>query len=480
MIDRYPLFLGNQPIEPNVDLVVVNKYTGHSATRTALADGPLIERAISIGSSAQDACRRMPGHQRAVVLRFVSAELCARTEELARVLAIEAGKPIRDARGEVGRAVETFRIAAEEATRIRGQYLPLDDSPRTEGYEAILKRVPIGLCSFISPFNFPLNLVAHKVAPAIAAGCPWVLKPASLTPVSALILGEILSKADLPPGAFSILPCRRDAAERFTIDPRIRLLSFTGSPDVGWDLKNRAGKKPVILELGGNAACIVHRDADIEAAVKRLIVGAFYQSGQSCISVQRIFIHRAVYDDVRARLIAEAATLKSGDPLLEDTFLGPLISESDAKRVEGWVNAAVAGGARTLCGGHRRGAFYDATLLENVPPTAEVNCREVFGPVAVLAAYDDFADACRKVNDSDYGLQAGVFTRDLDAAHYAFNELEVGAVILNDVPSFRADAMPYGGVKDSGLGREGVASAIDHMTEPRLMVLRQAGRAVST
>ncbi len=476
MKDHYPLYLAGRPSEPNKDLAVTSKFDGRVAAKVPLADSATIDRALAAGVKARDACRAMPAHARSAVLRHVQSELTSRKEEFARVLAIEAGKPIRDARGEVQRAIETFRIASEEATRIRGEYLPLDDAPRTEAYEAISRRVPIGLCSFISPFNFPLNLVAHKVAPAIAIGCPWVLKPASLTPISALMLGEILADSDLPEGAFSILPCRRDDAELFTIDPRIKLLSFTGSPDVGWDLKNRAGKKGVILELGGNAACIVHRDADLDFAIGRLIVGTFYQSGQSCISVQRILIHRSIYADVRDHLIAEAAKLKSGDPLGEDTFLGPMISEAEARRVEQWVAAAVDAGAKILCGGRRHGNFFDATLLENVAREQKVSCREVFGPVAVLAAYDDFAEACRWVNDSDYGLQAGVFTRDLDAAHHAFNELEVGAVIINDVPSFRADAMPYGGVKDSGLGREGLRSAIEHMSELRLMVLHRAGR----
>jgi acyl-CoA reductase-like NAD-dependent aldehyde dehydrogenase len=420
----------------------------------------------------------MPSHSRATVLHHVVRRIGDRREELARILAIEAGKPIRDARGEVARCEDTFRVAAEEATRIHGEYLALDISARAEGYEAICKRVPVGACSFISPFNFPLNLVAHKVGPAIAAGCPWVLKPASKTPVSALVLGEILAETGLPPGAFSILPCNRDGAELLTTDERLKLLSFTGSPEVGWAMKARAGKKKVILELGGNAACIVDRGADEDVAVRRIIVGAFYQSGQSCIGVQRIWVHESIYGRIQRRLIDAACALKSGDPLDEETFLGPLISENDAKRIEQWVDQAVTRGARVLCGGRRHGAFYDATIVENVPPDAPLSCEEAFGPVATIEPFGRFEDACRRVNESRFGLQAGVFTRDLDAAMYAFNELEVGGVVINDVPSFRVDSMPYGGVKDSGLGREGIRYAIEDMTERRLLILNKAGRTV--
>lgn len=396
------------------------------------------------------------------------------------VLANEAGKPIRDARGEVSRAIDTFRIASEETTRIVGEYLPLDVSPRAQGCEGIWKRVPVGVCSFISPFNFPLNLAAHKIAPAIAAGCPWILKPASLTPISALILGEILAETDLPAGAFSILPCKRDAADLFVTDDRIQLLSFTGSPDVGWAMKGRAGKKKVVLELGGNAACIMDRGADLDFAVSRIVFGAFYQSGQSCISVQRVMIHESIYEKARSMLVAAAAALKSGDPLHEDTFLGPLISEQEARRVEAWVESATTRGARVLCGGHRSGSFYEATLLEGAPDDADVSCTEIFGPVAILEPFTDFESACRRVNASRYGLQAGVFTNNLDSAFYAVNELEVGAVIINDVPAFRVDSMPYGGVKDSGLGREGVRFAMEDMTERRLAVLNKVGQRPGT
>ncbi|HKQ46818.1 MAG TPA: aldehyde dehydrogenase family protein [Phycisphaerae bacterium] len=471
-----PYWLASESVAAPANLFVTDKFTGETCTRVAQADSAAIEKAITRAAAAVDACRKMPSHARAGVLHHVVRRLGERAEEFARVLAGEVGKPIRDARGEVERAIDTFRIAAEEATRITGEYLPLDISPRAEGCEAICKRVPIGVCAFITPFNFPLNLAAHKIAPAIAAGCPWLLKPASLTPISALMLGEILAETDWPRGAFSILPCKSEDAGPLTTDDRIKLLSFTGSPEVGWRLKSKAGKKRVVLELGGNAACIVDEGADLDYAVSRLIVGAFYQSGQSCISVQRIIAHRSVYDPLKTKLAAAAAKLKSGDPLEEETFLGPMITESDAQRVEQWVGDAVQRGARVLCGGRRNGGFYDATLVENVPDDLPLSCREVFGPVAILEPFDDFADACRRVNASRYGLQAGLFTRNIDAAFYAFNELDVGGVILNDVPAFRVDSMPYGGVKDSGLGREGVRYAIEEMTEPRLLVLSKVGR----
>ena len=472
----YPYYLANRPVFANADLPVVDKYTGELATRVALADPGAIDGAITAAVGARAACRDMPSYARAAILHHVVARLTARSEELAHVLVAEAGKPIKDARGEISRAVDTFRIAAEEATRIGGTYARLDISPRADGYESIEQRVPIGVCSFISPFNFPVNLAAHKVAPAIAAGCPFILKPASRTPVSALILGEILAQTDLPPGSFSILPCPRDGADLFVTDPRLKLLSFTGSAKAGWALKAKAGRMKVVLELGGNAACVVDRDADQEHAAKRIVLGAFYQSGQSCISVQRVIIHESIYEAFESRLVEAASGLKYGDPRSEETILGPLITEEDARRIESWVDEAVSRGAHVLCGGRRDGAFYDATFVENVPHDADLSCKEAFGPVATVERFRSFAEACDLVNDSVYGLQAGLFTQHLDNAFYAFHHLEVGGVVINDVPSVRVDSMPYGGVKDSGLGREGVRSAIHEMTEPRLMLMNRVGR----
>jgi acyl-CoA reductase-like NAD-dependent aldehyde dehydrogenase len=470
--ESYPYYLANRPSTPNTDLEVLDKYTGEVATRVAMADAEAIDRGIGAAEAAAAPMRELRAYQRRAVLDHCVRRFRERTEELTMALCIEAGKPIADARGEVNRLIDTFRIASEEATRILGEVLPMDISPRAHDYSGMWKRVPIGPCSFISPYNFPLNLTAHKIAPALAVGCPFVLKPASLTPVGALIMGEVLAETDLPEGAFSILPCRRDGADLFTTDERLKLLSFTGSPVVGWDLKARAGKKPVVLELGGNAACIVDEDADLDDAVARIITGAFYQSGQSCISVQRLIVHESLYERFREKLVSATKALKMGDPKDPNTFIGPMISEGEASRLAGWIQSAVGAGATLLCGGKREGTMLEATLLEDVPKNEDVVCQEAFGPVAVLSRFSDFDAALEEVNDSVFGLQTGIFTRDLYKAHRAWDVLEVGGVVIGDVPSWRVDHMPYGGVKDSGLGREGIRWAIEDMTEPRLMVIR--------
>ncbi|MEE4302486.1 MAG: aldehyde dehydrogenase family protein [Pseudomonadales bacterium] len=472
LAERYPFWLANRAEAPNADLEVLDKYTGEVATRVAMASAADIDRAIDAAVAAAAPMAEMAAYERKAVIEHCVARFRERFDELAMSLCIEAGKPIRDAEGEVTRLIDTFVIAAEESVRVGGEIQTLDISPRARGYRGYFKRVPIGPCSFISPFNFPLNLAAHKVAPALAAGCPFVLKPASLTPIGALIIAEVLAETDLPVGAFSVLPCRRDGAELFTTDERLKLLSFTGSPGVGWELKAKAGKKPVVLELGGNAAVIVDADADLDDATERVIFGAFYQSGQSCIGVQRIIIHEAVYDAFRDRLVAATRALKKGDPKDRETFIGPMISEKEATRLHGWIEAAVEAGATVLCGGERDGAMLDATLLENVPRTASVNWEEAFGPVANLFRFSDFEKALDMVNDSQFGLQAGVFTRDLYKAQRAWDRLDVGGVVIGDVPSYRVDNMPYGGVKESGLGREGVRFAIEDMTEIRNMVVR--------
>ena len=468
----YPYYLAGRAVAANTDLDVHDKYTGEVATRVALADEAAIDSAIEAAASAADSMAAMASYERQAVLNHCVRRFEERHDELAMSLCVEAGKPIRDARGEVTRLVDTFRTAAEESVRIVGEILPLDISARARGYSGAWRRVPIGPCSFISPFNFPLNLAAHKIAPALAVGCPFVLKPASFTPIGALLIGEVLAETDLPDGAFSILPCRRDGARLFTTDERLKLLSFTGSPEVGWDLKAKAGKKKVVLELGGNAAVIVDEDADIDDAVARIVFGAFYQSGQSCIGVQRILVHERLYDSFRAKLVAATRVLVKGDPKDEAVFIGPMISEAEAARLEGWITDACGAGARLLCGGTRDGAMLDATLLEDAPEGADVCAKEAFGPVAVLSRFAGFEEALDRVNDSAFGLQAGVFTRDLYRAQLAWNRLDVGGVIIGDVPSWRVDNMPYGGVKDSGLGREGIRFAIEDMTERRLMVLR--------
>ena len=470
--ESYPYYLASEPHYANTDLDVTNKYTGEVATKVAMADADTIDKAIAAAEEAQPAMAAMAPFERQAVLEHCVKRFTERADELAQALCIEAGKPIKDAKGEVSRLIDTFKIAAEESVRINGEVVNLEISARAKGYQGMTKKVPIGPCSFISPFNFPLNLAAHKVAPAIAAGCTFVLKPASRTPIGALIIGEVLAETDLPKGAFSILPCSRDGADLFTTDERLKLLSFTGSPDVGWALKAKAGKKPVVLELGGNAACVVDEDADIEDAIERVIVGAYYQSGQSCISVQRLLVHSKIYDEFKSRYVEKVKALVSGDPSNEDTFIGPMISEGEAERLHGWIKEAKEKGATILCGGTRDGAMLEATVMENVPKDCDASAEEAFGPLSILVPFDDYDEALKEVNNSRYGLQAGVFTRDIYKAHKAWDVLDVGGVVIGDVPSWRVDNMPYGGVKDSGLGREGIRYAIEDMSETRLMVIR--------
>ena len=468
----YPLYLNNEAQQPNTDLEVTDKFTGEVAFRVAQADAATIDAAIAGAVEAAEPMARMPSYERQEILNHCVSRFKERSEELAYALCVEAGKPIKDSEGEVSRLIDTFRIAAEESVRMSGEVQTMDISPRAKGYRGMWKRVPIGPCSFISPFNFPLNLAAHKIAPAIAVGCPFVMKPASRTPLGAIIMGEVLAETNLPKGAFSILPASRDGADLFTTDDRLKLLSFTGSPDVGWDLKARCGKKKVVLELGGNAAVIIDSDANLDDAMERVIFGAFYQSGQSCIGVQRILIHADVYDRFRDMLVAKAKTLVAGDPKHRDTFIGPMIHVKEATRLDGWVQEAVSLGGTLLCGGKRDGAMLEATLLENVPHEAKIVTEEAFGPVAVLSKFTDFADAIAEANNSKFGLQAGVFTRDLFKMFDCWDHLDVGGVVINDVPSFRIDNMPYGGVKDSGLGREGIRFAMEDMTEIRNLLIR--------
>ncbi|WP_288018034.1 aldehyde dehydrogenase family protein [Blastomonas sp.] len=468
----YPLYLNNEAQQPNTDLEVTDKFTGEVAFRVAQADAATIDAAIAGAVEAAEPMARMPSYERQEVLNHCVTRFKERSEELAYALCVEAGKPIKDSEGEVSRLIDTFRIAAEESVRMTGEVQTMDISPRAKGYRGMWKRVPIGPCSFISPFNFPLNLAAHKIAPAIAVGCPFVMKPASRTPLGAIIMGEVLAETNLPKGAFSILPASRDGADLFTTDDRLKLLSFTGSPDVGWDLKARCGKKKVVLELGGNAAVIIDADANLNDAMERVIFGAFYQSGQSCIGVQRILIHADVYDRFRDMLVAKAKTLIAGDPKDRDTFIGPMIHVKEATRLDGWVQEAVSLGGTLLCGGKRDGAMLEATLLENVPHEAKIVTEEAFGPVAVLSSFTYFGAAMAEVNNSKFGLQAGVFTRDLFKMFDCWDHLDVGGVVINDVPSFRIDNMPYGGVKDSGLGREGIRFAMEDMTEIRNLLIR--------
>jgi acyl-CoA reductase-like NAD-dependent aldehyde dehydrogenase len=429
------------------------------------------EAALAAAVKAFGTTRRLPAFERQRVLRRVAQAISERKDEFSRTLAQEAGKPIKAARTEVERAIFTFNVAAEESTRIYGEVLPLDWQEFTAGRWGIVRRFPLGPVAGITPFNFPLNLVAHKVAPAIAAGCPMVLKPAPQTPLSALLLAEAVQQAGWPDGGLNVLPLSNEDASLLVTDERIKLISFTGSAPVGWAIKRNAGKKKVVLELGGNAGVIVHNDADVIYAAERCVAGGFGYAGQTCISVQRILVERSVYGQFTDALLAGVGKLKMGDPLQNTTDVGPLIRESDAARAADWVQEAVRGGARLLCGGQRNGQMLEPTVLTGTKPEMKVNCQEVFAPVVTVEPYDNFEAAVREINNSPYGLQAGIFTRDAKLLFQAYEELEVGSVIAGDIPSFRIDHMPYGGIKDSGLGREGLTYAIEEMTEPKLLVM---------
>jgi glyceraldehyde-3-phosphate dehydrogenase (NADP+) len=431
-----------------------------------------IEAAIAAAERAFQVTRKLPSWRRAEILEKISAGIAARREEFARTIALEAGKPIRTARLEVDRAIFTFKIAAEESKRIYGEIIPLDWVPGTEGRVGHVRRVPLGPVAGITPFNFPLNLVAHKVAPALAAGDPILLRPASQTPVSSLKLGEIILEAGWPQEGFAVLPSTTENAAPLVTDERIKLLTFTGSPAVGWSLKSRAGRKRVTLELGGNAGVIVHEDADLDYAVERVAWGGFSYAGQSCISVQRVYVHSNVYETFVDGLVSRVENLKTGDPLDEATDVGPLIDLGAARRVTDWVEEAVKGGAQTLTGGKGEGTLYQPTILASIEEDMLVSCQEAFGPLVGLYRYQDPLQAMRALDRSDFGLQAGLFTRDLNLVQAAFDEIEVGGLMVNDVPTFRIDHMPYGGVKGSGLGREGLRYAIEEMTEMKLLAFK--------
>jgi acyl-CoA reductase-like NAD-dependent aldehyde dehydrogenase len=446
---------------------------GTPAGTTYTATEDQYEQAVTAAVAAFEHTKVLPAYERGRALREISTGIKTRREEIGRLLSLEAGKPIRDALVEVDRAVLTFRLGAEEAERMYGETIPLDLMPASKGRMGITRRFPIGPVAAISPFNFPLNLAAHKLAPAIAAGCSIVLKPPSKDPLTMLTVAEIVDGVGLPAGAVSILPMTRELGDRMVADDRFKLLSFTGSPSVGWRMKERAGKKKVVLELGGNAGVIIDKTADLDWAVKRCLVGAFSYAGQVCISVQRMYVHEEVRKAFLERFLAGVKTLHMGDPLDPVTDLGPMVENAAAARTQRWVDEAVQLGGRVLAGGKARGSFFEPTVLENVPVEAQVCSNEAFAPLVVMFSFTDFGDAVRQVNDSFFGLQTGVFTNDLANAWQGFNELEVGGVIVNDIPTYRIDHMPYGGVKDSGQGREGLRWAIEDMTELRIMVLAQ-------
>jgi len=472
----HPIYLAGRWVESDDPLVVTNPADpANPAGSTYHASPEQYEEAVTAAVRAFQETRILPAYERGRILREISAGIRARREELGRLICLEAGKPIRDALVEVDRAVVTFRLGAEEAERMVGEVIPLDIMPASKGRVGITRRFPAGPVAGISPFNFPLNLAAHKVAPAIAAGCSIVLKPPSKDPLTMLTVAEIIDAVGLPAGAVSVLPMSRELGDRMVADDRFKVLSFTGSPSAGWRMKERAGKKKVVLELGGNAGVIVDRTADLDWAVKRILVGAFTYAGQVCISVQRMFLHDDIREAFIAKFVAGIAGLKLGDPMDPTTDLGPMVDQAAASRTQRWVDEAVALGGRVLAGGRADGTFFPPTVLENVPVSAQICSNEAFAPVAIAFGFTDLGEAIRGVNDSFFGLQTGVFTNDLSNAWRAFGELEVGGVIINDVPTYRADHMPYGGVKDSGLGREGLRWAIEDMTEIRIMVLAQPG-----
>ena len=448
-------------------------YTGEVIGRMTRCNSEGLASAITEAEKAFCEFRKCPSWRRREYLLKIAEGISNRREELASIITGEAGKPIRFSRGEVDRAVQTFTCAAEEASRIYGELMPLDVSAVSEGRFGITRRFPIGVVAGITPFNFPLNLVAHKVAPAIAAGNAILLRPASQTPLSSLTLAEIAEAAGLPPGILNVVPCSTSTASVILDDPRIKKLSFTGSAEVGWELKRKCFKKKVTLELGGNAAAIVEPDADMDFALERLPVGAFAYAGQVCISVQRIYINESIFDEFSRRFVEMVQEkIKAGNPGDEDVVVGPMIDSGSADRVMSWIQEAVASGAKVLCGNEREANVIQPTVLTNVPRDAKISALEAFGPVVVIEPYPDFETALGWVNDSRYGLQAGVFTRDMGKILRAFHTLEVGGIIINDFPTFRVDPMPYGGVKDSGFGREGLRYAIEEMTELRLMVMR--------
>ena len=470
----HPILLAGRWVDSPDPLVVTNPADpGNPAGATYHATEAQYEEAVTAAVAAFEETRVLPAYERGRVLRAISAGIAARREELGALICREAGKPIRDSLVEVDRAILTFRLGAEEAERITGETIPLDLMPASRGRLGITRRFPIGPVAAISPFNFPLNLAAHKLSPAIAAGCSILLKPPSKDPLTMLTVGEIVAEAGLPAGAVSILPMTRELGDRMVEDERFKLLTFTGSPSVGWRMKARAGKKRVVLELGGNAGVIVDRDADLDWAVRRILVGAFAYAGQVCISVQRMFVHEDVWDALMAKFVEGAKGLKLGDPADPQTDLGPMVDEAAAARTQRWVDEAVALGAKVLLGGKADGTFFPPTILTDTPVSAQVCSNEAFAPLVVAFPFRDFDDAIDRVNDSMFGLQTGVFTSDLAHSWRAFDRLEVGGVIVNDVPTYRIDHMPYGGVKDSGLGREGLRWAIEDMTEIRIMVVAQ-------
>jgi glyceraldehyde-3-phosphate dehydrogenase (NADP+) len=471
MAKRYRMLIDGEWREGESTFAVINPFSGQTVARVARGSPADVAAAIAAARRAFAITRRMKPYERVSLLQGIVAGLRRRAKELAATIVAEAGKPIRFAQGEVDRAVFTFSVAAEEAKRIGGEVIPLDLLPTAKGHFGYTRRYPIGVIAAISPFNFPLNLVCHKLAPCLASGNTMVLKPSSYTPVTALKLAEIVTDAGAPPGALNVVPCPGSVGEMLATDPGVAMITFTGSAEVGWRLKSLAGKKKVTLELGGNAAAIVHEDADLDFAAARLALGGFAYAGQVCIAVQRIFVHRQVFEPFTERLLAATRTTMVGDPADPDTVCGPMITEQAAITAQQWIEEAMAAGARLLIGGERDGAMLEPTVLTNTTPDMKVRSEEVFAPIVTVDPYDSFPEAVAAVNESRFGLQAAVFTNDIRLIMQAHDEIVVGGLVINDYPTFRIDHMPYGGVKDSGFGREGLRYAIEEMTEPRLLIL---------
>ena len=468
---EYRLFIAGEWQESGQVRDIRSPFDRSLAGKVHWAERKQVEEALAAAERAFTETRKLSGYERSQALDKISQGIKSRREELARSIALQAGKPIKDARAEVDRGSSTFEIAGEEAKRIGGELLPLDLSAQTKQRWGLVRRFPIGTISAITPFNFPLNLVAHKVAPALASGNTVVLRPSSQVPITSIILGEIVTESGYPAGGLNIVPSGYQAAEALLTDDRVKMVTFTGSPAIGWELKKKAFQKKVTLELGGNAAVVIEPDCDLDYALARTVVGSFSYAGQVCISIQRIFLHEKIYDRFMAAFEAKTKSLKMGDPLAEDTDVGPMIDEEAAKKTEEWVDEAKDKGGRIVCGGKRQGSFYEPTILENVIPELRISWLEAFSPIVVVSKYREFAEALESVNYSIYGLQAGVFTNDLKKAFRAYDVLDVGGVIVNDIPTFRIDHMPYGGIKQSGFGREGVKYAIEEMTELKLLVL---------
>ena len=470
MKTSYQIYVGGECRSTTDILPVINPYNNEEVAICFRAGVPELEEAIQKAQSVKEILIDMSSGRKYTILMQIAALMREAREELAHIIVLESGKPIRYALGEVDRAIQTFTVAAEECKRLPGEYLDIGWTPAGEGKEGILRYFPIGLVAGISPFNFPLNLAVHKLAPAIAAGCPIILKPSSSTPLSTLRLAQIIDNTDLPKGAVSILPMDRTTGNKMVTDTRFGLLSFTGSPEVGWKMKTEAGKKKVILELGGNAGVIISESAELERAVDKCLTGCFAYSGQVCIHTQRIFVHEKIFDEFTQKFLAEVKKLRQGDPADPQTDISTMIDEANAERVEAWVNEALDSGAELLMGGKRTGSYFEPTVLTNTRSSMKVCGLEIFGPVVTIEKYADYKDALDQMNDSRYGLQAGVFTNDILEMNEAFRKLEVGGIMINDIPGFRVDHMPYGGVKDSGFGREGVKYSIHDMLEPRLLV----------